>query len=721
MRAERLPVVLVALSAFLAPVLGGYVATDALPLLPGGDAFVRGLAGPELAGLAHVLVALPALAGLAIALARRSVIPFPPPTFTVPFGGLLGLLAISVAVSSYRSVSMPALVEWLLYGLVSMAAVVVTGRGWGPRVVLCGFVGGCVVIAYLAVVEYAAVRASDPTWRVFSLWMNPNALAGMLSIGALIGLGLTLREDRISALVAGAATTLVLFALLLTQSKGAFLTTGLGVLVFATLGIVSPSTATWLRVGRLGAVLAVVACMALVLGAQQKTAPGSGPAGGVFSRIENASAQADQSGAFRVNLWKSAIELMRRQPVGFGIGSFAYESARPGLVTKTHMAHNSYLQLGAEASPLAPLALLVAGVVWCARFLKGARRASPEAGWLRAGVFAAVVAVGAHSLVDSDLHYFGIGVAFFMLVGLGFNLSLDGPSPEFVPRSYRFVGLALVMLVPVLGIFLGHIEATKARVRGAALTGDRDAVRANLETLASLAPGHGDTWYLHALMLGAGSDAKETRSWLERAAALLPTGRNLRAYAQALAQEGDYAGAVLVYREALVHDPNDLETLERLRLLYTTEILNAEEATKIARRMVAVEQTPYFQVRSLPELVPTQTFRARLYLANQGGPEATEQLAAAVNGYREYLRQTVPQIMDRIRKGEPTGSLAGEDRESAIQSLTTAESAARDLAARYRASGETEAAVAAEAAASSFGEGLAGLAEAANSAGNPSK
>lgn len=720
MRAERLPIVLVAITAFLAPVLGGYVATDALPLMPGGDAFLRGLNGPELAGLAHVLVALPALAGLALALARRSVIPLPPPTFSVPIGILLGSLVVSVAISSYRSVSLPALVEWIHYGLVGLAAVVVTGRGWGPRLVLAGFVGGCAIIAYLGIIEYAAVRVGDPSWRVFSLWMNPNALAGVLSFGALVGLGLTLREERLRALGAGAATMLILFALLLTQSKGAFLTTGLGLLVFVAIGLASPSTAMGARMARLGVVLVLVLGMAFGLGAQQKAQPGSGPSVGVFSRIENASAQAEQSGAFRVNLWRSAIELMRRQPVGFGIGSFAYESARPGLVTKTHMAHNSYLQLGAEASPLAPLALLAAGLTWCVRFLKGARKVSSEAGWLRAGLFAAVVAVGAHSLVDSDLHYFGIGCAFFLLLGVGFNLSLDGPSPEFVPRPYRAGALALVALVPVLGLFLGQIEATKARVRGAALAGDREAVQAGLATLASIAPGHGDTWYLHALMLGASASPEERKDWLARASALLPTGRNLRAYAQALSQGGDNAGAVLVYRDALVHDPNDLETLERMRLLYA-EIGNPDEAAKIARRTVAVEDTPYFRVRSLPELVPTQTFRARLYLADMDESGASEQLAGAVKGYREYLSQTVPQILDRIRKGEPTGAFAGEDRESAAQNLTTAEGAARELARRYRAGGSVAAAESAEADASAFGEGLAALAEAANSSGSPSR
>ncbi|MCW5943366.1 MAG: O-antigen ligase family protein [Fimbriimonadaceae bacterium] len=717
MKTERLPIVLVALSAFLAPLLGGYVAADPLPLLPGADAFLRGLNGPELPVLAHVLVALPAVAALVLAVARRSVLPLPPPTFAIPMGALLAVLVVSVGVSAYRSVSMLALVEWALYGLAAVAAVVVSGRRQGPKLILSAFVAGCALVAVLGILEYGAARASDPSWRVFSVWMNPNALAGVLGFGALVGFGLTLQEERLPALAAGAATTLALFALLLTQSKGAYLTTGLGLLVFVVLGLVSPTTSLAPRMGRLALVLAVVVCMAIGLGSQQKSPSGIAAAPGVFSRIENASAQSEQSGAFRVNLWRSAIELMRRQPVGFGLGSFAYESARPGLVTKTHMAHNSYLQLGAEASPLAPLLLLFAGLAWCGRFLKGARRAAPEVGWLRAGLFAAVVGVGAHATVDSDLHYFGIGFAFFLAIGLGFDLSLDGPSPEFVPRPHRFAALALIAFVPIMGLFLGQIEATKSRVRGAALVGDRDAVQSGLDTLAALAPAHGDTWYLRALMLGTSDE--ERRGWLERAARLAPTGRHLRAYAQALSQQGDQAGAVLVYREALVHDPNDLETLERLRLLYVG-LGNPEEAVKIARRTVAIEGTPYFQTRSLPELVPTQTFRARLFLADQG-EEATEHLVAAVRGYRDYLARTVPQVMDRIRKGEPTGAFAGEDRDSVAQNLATAEAAARGLAKRYRASGSVPDAEGAERDAAAFAEALAALAGAANSAGSPSR
>src|SRR5204862_536544 len=54
--------------------------------------------------------------------------------------------------------------------------------------------------------------------------------------------------------------------------------------------------------------------------------------------------QNEQSSGFRFLLWKGAAKLIKSNPIGYGIGTYRYESARPGYTTETQLAHNTFLQ-----------------------------------------------------------------------------------------------------------------------------------------------------------------------------------------------------------------------------------------------------------------------------------------------------------------------------------------------------------------------------------------
>ncbi len=105
----NLPLALVCLSAFLAPILGGNVSVDAM-ILDGsmmGSVLTQGL--PPL--LAHALISLPLILAIAIHLLTRKVVQIPFGRLVLPLLVLAVLSIGSIAVSSFRSYTLPATAE----------------------------------------------------------------------------------------------------------------------------------------------------------------------------------------------------------------------------------------------------------------------------------------------------------------------------------------------------------------------------------------------------------------------------------------------------------------------------------------------------------------------------------------------------------------------------------------------------------------------------------
>jgi hypothetical protein len=164
----------------------------------------------------------------------------------------------------------------------------------------------------------------------------------------------------------------------------------------------------------------------------------------------------------------------------------------------------------------------------------------------------------------------------------------------------------------------------------------------------------------------------------------------------------DYARKVDLLQRALQRDPHNLPTL---RLLLEAHIAaNAiEPAIGVAERLVAVESTEYYRVRSLPELVPTETAVARAFLARQKSSPAERiaLLTPALETYREYLKRTVPQVQT-VLKQMPQGNFAGESAATVAERLEAAARVAEMLASDYERSGKSAEAAEARAAVADF-------------------
>jgi O-antigen ligase len=674
-RLPSLPILLLALSAFLAPLIGGYVVTETGTAV-GGGWLHSPIGSPDAPILNHALISLPMIVGYVLLLLRTTSVQVPTTRLAIAMLGFFAVVGASVAISEFRGYSLVAFLQWTMYGIAFFAAVAIAGRRDGPVWIAGAVATGCSAVAARGLLEYAAIKAVVPQHRIFGGWMNPNALAAILLVGLILALGLMLARRDLLRLLFGAFAVLIGLALLLTQSKGGLLAWGVGLVAFAVPAILWSRRGERLqRAAAVGVVLIVIAGLGMLLAAQQQATPDDPAA---LARITATDTQ-EQSAGFRRLLWQGAGRLVAERPIGYGIGTYPFESARSGLHTPTQMTHNAFLQLTVEAGPLALVFLLAAGAMWTLQMFRAARRWPSDLNALRAGIFGAVVAVAAHSFIDSDLYYFGIGFCFFLLLGLGLLVGADAVAPEFVSVSARALSIAAVVTFGAALLAFGNADLIRTRLRLAIQEGDGARASAAAAGLMRAAPMLPDGPYFAARLE---PDPSRRRDLFERAVELGPTARNLRALAREQERAGDSAVAVTTLSRALQRDPHSLLTLRESMEMYA-RLGDVGRAEEMARRLIAVEETTYFQIRALPELVPTQTFEARLFLAERTGDDREQAwlLREAVEGYVLYARRTVGFLLSL---GVAEVELPGESLPIARERLEVARQANARLVATYR-------------------------------------
>lgn len=635
---RRLPVptALLAATAFLIPLLGGQLANDSQGLEPGYASTIRALfRGTEVATLQHAFLALFVVGALVATLVKRKIIQLPRPAIGAPLFAFFALLIASIFCSAYRWTSFVSLGEWAIYGLALIAVVSGLGKQRGPYAVLMALSVGCGLTALIGILEYAATASRDPSWRIFSTWQNPNALAGMMVVGMILGGGiLCARRDRSTIAAAAISSVLCGFALILTGSKGGFLACMVGIIAFLVFALAWVGRGERKRVlGRYVAVIVAIVAVSMVVQLGR---------GGHGLRVANAAATQEQSAGFRFQLWKGALATSRENSfvVGRGLGAYAFYSAKAGTNTITELAHESWLQLLVEGGLFAPLALIATLATWLVTISRGARRLSSESNVLRAAVVATVLATCFHGLIESNFYYFGIGLTLFLLLGVGIQLSADASAPEFVDGPMRSAVVGLSILGAGLLAYAGYVGKWEANLRWAIANRQPELAKEFSEMLKARAPFDGETWYRTAFLAPS---PEAQRDDLRRAAEITPSPRHFRALARVQVALGDLSEAKDNLEAALRYDPNNLSALLQLGKLEIE--MNQEDEAKITLlRLVAVEETPYFTIRSLPQIVPTETYEARLLLAERV-PDKREKaslLRQAVDGFLSFTEVTLP-------------------------------------------------------------------------------
>jgi O-antigen ligase len=288
-----------------------------------------------------------------------------------------------------------------------------SGRGWNmafDRRVL--WLLGAVILGALPVVIppiLGFLQTRSPQLPLFfynsNLYANFCAMAIplALTVGLLAYRATSERSAKTAALVIGVGlAALIAVGLVVSASKGGFLSAFVGLFVFALFIVRArgKQVAAIIRRNRVAFIIGVVLFLLVGGGIAGKT---------VVPRLMAARGSENHSTMFRVYTWRGTINMIKARPVqGFGPGSFPSAYPLYAEAGYTRSAHQSWLQIGAESG--VPALLLILAV--CGLALGSAWRAARTPRWpVAAGASACVVAFMAHGLTDA-----GWGISSILLL-----------------------------------------------------------------------------------------------------------------------------------------------------------------------------------------------------------------------------------------------------------------------------------------------------------------
>lgn len=402
---------------------------------------------------------------------------------------LTGLVAVWAAYD--RSSARPAF-ALIALGLLAATAVVWAGRRWGETALgvmslgaalLAGAIGVYFLLAYdwstgageIALLQRIglAIQAQRPVF-VLPTDINANVAASGLTLTLFIGLGglawSIAHKWWTGLVVAGLAWLAGLAALILSQSRGAWLSVGAGIAAILYLAL----RRRWADKRGLRIILDLLALAVLLALLAFFVAAVRTPNLASFL----GSTQVGNSAIGRATLWRDGLGLISDYPfTGSGLRSTMMVYSTYGLLMHVgfilHM-HNLFVQIAVEQGIVALLAfagLLAAAI---ANELAATRAARPI--WrfsLPAG--ASLAALMAHGLVDAGAYASSMALILFLPVG--FALAID-PGAVRMRRGWldwplvvavvAIAGLALVVFLPAgrsaLQANLGAVAQTRAEL-----------------------------------------------------------------------------------------------------------------------------------------------------------------------------------------------------------------------------------------------------------------
>jgi O-antigen ligase len=416
--------------------------------------------------------------------------------------------------------------------------------------------------------------------RASGFYICPNHLAGYLEVVAILGLSIVCwsRWPVWSKMLIAYGVAICYVALILTGSRGGYLSTGTSLLVFALLSLLvlrRASGGLFWKVGGAGAAAVVLVGFVVVLGV--------GKSRFLTGRAQNTFDTTNM----RLELWKAALEQWHLNPI-FGTGSGTYlfygrQFRSENMQMDPVWVHNDYLQLLAEYGLVGFVGMLLFVGVHLWRGGYSFRRLGPKrvavsprllsnALALNVGALAAVSSYLVHSVVDFNLHIPANLLLMAFVVGL---LANDGvvrgdSLPAVTPRAQIWWRMALPVLAAVL-------LAQSARLLPSEYFAERSrAAMRDGHCVASINFAHrGIAWdpqnpdlhfYLGLARQGQGDrmeDERARRSFygdavkaFEQARAILPQEKLYAVeLATALDAVGRFEDAERVFSEALQLDP----------------------------------------------------------------------------------------------------------------------------------------------------------------------
>jgi putative inorganic carbon (HCO3(-)) transporter len=553
------------------------------------------------------------------------------------------LLAVAAGLTTVgRQASLIQLFAFATFYLIFLGGVRLAGmrREWMPAVAIAaaGAILGVAAIGEYQLMRAAYLKFAGSEYRVFGSFyglpgfFNPGFFAGFLAMSLPITLGVYCgSRKRWLTVAAGLAWELQLSALLLTGTRFGAMAALLAVACFAVLLLAGKSFSRT-TLARL-AILVAIALAPIVL----FHAP-------MFSRVA-ATQEQSHSMAFRILTWKAALNVIGDHPLlGVGPGAFQLIFPRYAIAGFTRLAHQSYLQIAAEAGIPCLVALLSGIVLSMHAALRGLRRWASETIAdtpvstvpILCGFIAATVGSLVRNVTDSDWYVPGIGIVFWLALGvasgIGRRLSDEAPKPA-AARWPRLVGMAaMVILVAAIGV--SDMAAYHADSADANREHYPDEALSEAQKAASLAPlsAQYQIRFAGAILatdeeISAGP-VYDAMSHARRAAQLEPTSPTPHMLlGQLYTMLRNPIAALAEYREAEKRDPNSPSI--KIAAADTFRSLGMrDQELEVYRAMLKVEKSPYEQVRAIPELVDVNYAYAHLELGKSYEEQGNTRLAA---------------------------------------------------------------------------------------------
>ncbi len=626
---------------FLIALFGGQLRLSVTAPLEEQSLLYRALIGRSEAAIGHLIIALPIVLAVAIAAFKRGVLQIPSMGVWLMLSTLFFWIAIGVPASPTRYAAIVDFARWVAAFAAMMGCCFLLGRTKGPRIAAYALFAGIAALGVIGFAEFAYQSPVAGNWRVFAGWHNPNALAGILIVGLPIGMGLFVgAEERLEKLLLGFGMGSILCALWFTGSKGGIISAAVGILAFVTLGLVKRGMPRgWWK----GIVVGLIAGAGLIVlfGLGAWTAGTSSVAG----RLGEGGA-AEQSVGFRSQLWKDSANVVASKPIlGHGVGSYSLTIRKQGTTLGSELAHQTYLQIAAEIGVVGLVIAVGLIVLWLVTVLRRHPSEPPERAALRYSIVAAVLAIGANGLVESNLSFFGIRMALFALLGIGLNLSVDGLVPERVPTALR-AAVASLLAIGAGYTFVAAAVADNAVGRAVAVMNERPGEAQRLLQFANkVAPADPQPTFQLAKLASAMNDWPTARTLAQTSATRNPDASTYSILAGAEGKLGNTEAAISAMDAAIAAEPNDpYWRAQKFELLY--DLAMYDEAEIAARDAIEAEDRLKSVPNALPWLVSTDTINARRWLI--GRATSTPERAALLQGLFEmlaaYAERTAPEL-----------------------------------------------------------------------------
>ena len=271
------------------------------------------------------------------------------------------------------------------------------------------------VVALLGVVQYFTGVQMRPEWldtenntdiavRVYSVFFNPNILAEYLVLITPIAVGMTwYTKSMRKKFLFAASTGILLLCIVMTLSRGGWVGIALAALAFVLL------------VDKRLLLLGVPIILGGLAFLPQK----------VLDRITSIGSTVDSSNLYRIKIWNITMDVIRDNliaGVGFGYMPFKDTFERYIRTMPIYHAHNTYLEVAAEIGLIGFIffMLLLLSTLKYA-YVNLVKSEDKYFKYLGAGLFASIIGIMGHGLVEHFLYIPRIIFTFWIVLGIIFT------------------------------------------------------------------------------------------------------------------------------------------------------------------------------------------------------------------------------------------------------------------------------------------------------------